>query len=563
MILYFADRAFNILGLAGDKIKRGYNIENDKSEISVENGIATLSFDIYYDDNSRSEVEQFTYTGNYILTYSNEDHESKCYTIIDTEQSTADQMINVYAEDVGLDLINDVVLPFNYETASYDNNVNHVETAPNDGWMIDSYGTYKQDSNFRATNLMLLPEILPEYYIFEGRKNVDERGVMCCAFYDSSKNYIPDSVHEYYIYDNSNSSMIPVPYNAKYVRVSFQKNFEEVWLMASSLRSYSIETYALTCIDNSGFEIGLNEFGDQTLIIQFDSSQTASERLHDIAEEFGAELSFSYAIDGLRITHKFLNIYKRRGSDNRVELRLGRDVKNIRVKRSVSELATAVIPIGKSVDNDGNQYEFTMTPDYTGNVNHALEGNSPYKGYTNSSGAFVADENYLCTDYVALPTSHAEYYSIRAMKPEGEARWYGEAFYDSNKNYIGGYQETRYVSIPISEYDVKVPENARYIRISFHKDFYDVRFAEKFSVDDEDYYIEGNAVCSRKAYAKWSRFLSSSGKRSGHITKQYEYECSSQKTLYDHAVEYLKTIEDASVEYEVDLYSLPDSGIHC
>ena len=442
MILYFADRGLNILGLAGDKIKRGYNIENDEKEISIGTGVATFSFDISYNDENRAEVEKLTYAGNYILTYSENEKTYECYTIIDTKQSTETKSINVYSEDIGLDLINDVCLPFNYETASHENNTDHAEegNAANKGYINES-GAFVSDNNYRATNHMGLPSTLPEAYLFEVSKSESGTKRYSVAFYTSNKTFIANSGKYYYISESDQVTRVDVPSNARYVRISFHKDCTSVYFMASSVKSYSISEYISRCISNSGFEIGLDEFGNIKFPIEFDETQTASERILDIADNFGAEISFSYNFNGLRITQKLLNIHKHRGGDNRVELRLGKDVRNIQINRSVAELATAILAVGNTFDADGNEKIFTLA-NYSGTL-------------------------------------------------------------------------------------------------------------------ENGYYIEGDKLCSYKAYSKWSRYLSTTGNRSGHIVKKYDYDCDSQKTLYDLALLDLKAIEDAAVTYEVDLYSLP------
>jgi len=439
MILYFADRGFNVLGLAGDKIKRGYNIVNDEEEIDVENGVATFSFDIFYSDETRSDIEKLVYVGNYVLR--KDGNEFKAYTIIDTDQSTENRTINVRAEDMGLDLINDIALPFNYETADYEKNVDYTQGSASNKGYINTNGAYVADNNYRATNHVSLGSSIPEAYLFRVTKTEVGTKRYSLAFYNSSKTFIPGSGKYFYLSDSEQISRVEVPAGAKYVRISFHVDCTSVYFAASSVKSYPITTYVENCVGNSGFEIGLNEIGDVRLPLEFDDTQTCSERLNEVVSSFGAELGFSFEFKNLVISKKMVNLYTHRGADNRVELRMGRDVKNIRISRSVADLATAIIAIGKTVDGNGDEALFTLDG-YSGTI-------------------------------------------------------------------------------------------------------------------ESGYYIEGNKLCSQKAYSKWSRYLSASGKRSGHIVKNFEYECGSQQTLYENALADLKAIEDASVTYEVELFTLP------
>lgn len=110
MIIYFANRNLEILGKASTGLPKGMTIVDDLKVEDVETGIATFEVTIVFDESTRRDAEEWTEVGNYILR-SNED-ESEFYTITDVEIDTKSQEINVYAEDAGLDLINEVVGPY-------------------------------------------------------------------------------------------------------------------------------------------------------------------------------------------------------------------------------------------------------------------------------------------------------------------------------------------------------------------------------------------------------------------------------------------------------------------
>lgn len=110
MIIYFANRNLEILGKASTGLPKGMTIVDDLKVEDVETGIATFEVTIGFDESTRLDAEEWTEVGNYILR-SNED-ESEFYTITDVEIDTKSQEINVYAEDAGLDLINEVVGPY-------------------------------------------------------------------------------------------------------------------------------------------------------------------------------------------------------------------------------------------------------------------------------------------------------------------------------------------------------------------------------------------------------------------------------------------------------------------
>lgn len=224
MIVYFADRYLNILGKASTDLPQGYRIINDVKTEDVDSGVSTFEFDLKYNEDTLSEARNMAYPGNYLMR--SYDDADEFYTIIDTEEDTSNNTIYVYAEDAGLDLLNDV------------------------------YGEYTADKAY------------------------------------------------------------PI--------------------------SYYVEKYS----KDSGFEIHINEIPNLTRTLSWDTDSTASERLLSIASSFGAEIGYSFEIEGLELKHRYINIYKQRGKDSGISLRLNREIDKIVLKRSIANLATGYKVLG-------------------------------------------------------------------------------------------------------------------------------------------------------------------------------------------------------------------------
>lgn len=107
MIVYFADRYMNILGQASTKLPQGLTITEDLKVDDVETGVSSFECVIPFDDSTRAELEKCCKVGNYILRSHN--NETEFYTIIESEKDTGEQEVEIYAEDAGLDLLNEVV----------------------------------------------------------------------------------------------------------------------------------------------------------------------------------------------------------------------------------------------------------------------------------------------------------------------------------------------------------------------------------------------------------------------------------------------------------------------
>lgn len=66
--------------------------------------------------------------------------------------------------------------------------------------------------------------------------------------------------------------------------------------------------------------------------LAWDDEATVTERLQDVAEQFGCELSFSFDIEGLDITGRYANIHPEAGEGIGAQLRANEDVSRICVQ---------------------------------------------------------------------------------------------------------------------------------------------------------------------------------------------------------------------------------------
>lgn len=157
MILYFADRQMNIIGHASTTLPGGRVIREDLKSEEVETGVATFSCFIGFTDKTRAEVEAMASAGNYLLR--SQDSENEFYTIIDSEIDTKNREVYIYAEDAGLDLINEIV--GEYEATE----------AHNAEWYVNKYIA---DSGFEI-GINEIPEDRSLKLSWEGESTVTER----------------------------------------------------------------------------------------------------------------------------------------------------------------------------------------------------------------------------------------------------------------------------------------------------------------------------------------------------------------------------------------------------
>ena len=237
MIIYLADRHMNIVATCSNNLPKGLKFQNDLKAEDVESGVATFSVDILYDEEDAVKTAQYCESGNYVLVY-DDNGENGFYTIIEAENDRKEHSINIYAEDGGLDLLNEVV----------------------------------------------------DAYTADGPHPI--------AFYIEKFSY------------------------------------------------------------DSGFEIGLNEVSDLNRTLSWTGQDTCTARILSVANSFDAEIGFSFTVKNMAITHKYINIYKKRGNENVAQLRLNTDIDNIIVKSSISDLITCLIPSGGTPE--GSEYPITL-----------------------------------------------------------------------------------------------------------------------------------------------------------------------------------------------------------
>ena len=110
-----------------------------------------------------------------------------------------------------------------------------------------------------------------------------------------------------------------------------------------------IREYVEIFIQDTGYEIGINEFSDDyVLTLAWESDSTITERLLDIAKTFEAEIYCSFDIENYWIRRRKINIVHERGKDIGVQLHEGVHLSKILVKRDMANVATALNAIGAS-----------------------------------------------------------------------------------------------------------------------------------------------------------------------------------------------------------------------
>lgn len=99
--------------------------------------------------------------------------------------------------------------------------------------------------------------------------------------------------------------------------------------------------------EKSDWVVGINEAKDKNLAFKFEGTTTKTKRLAMIAGRFGCEISYDVKLNGNAIDKKVINFYKKRGKETGYRLEFGRDLSDVKRTVSITDLCTAVRPVGK------------------------------------------------------------------------------------------------------------------------------------------------------------------------------------------------------------------------
>lgn len=286
MIIYFVNRNLEVLGLASTNLNSGYEIVDDELTESIDTGVASLTAIVAWSDDTRLQLEAWAGVGNYVLT--EHDNVQEVFTIITSETDTAEKAVSIYAEDAGLDLIN---------------------------------------------------EIAPEY---------------------------------------------------------------------TATTAHTIEWYIQHFLGDADFEIGTNEIPDATRKLAWTGTSTVTERIRSIATQFdNAEISYSFTVENLNITHKYINIWEKRGTDADQELRLNREINSFRVITSVEELYTGLVVTGATPAGSSKPITLKGYTYDDDDIYIDANGNLLSRDGADRWGRLSADGSYIMGTYSYDTTSKA------------------------------------------------------------------------------------------------------------------------------------------------------------
>ncbi|MED3182065.1 phage tail spike protein [Bacillus thuringiensis] len=140
--------------------------------------------------------------------------------------------------------------------------------------------------------------------------------------------------------------------DGKYVRTVFAENAAVDDLYnhicdGEELRAVSVRNAATKVLEGSGWQVGnVDDVGLEN--INLNEYPTALAALHLLRDTYGLELEFTVSFIGTKVRDRFVHLVKKRGNVTGKRFTYGKDLTGITREVDRSDLATAIIPIGKA-----------------------------------------------------------------------------------------------------------------------------------------------------------------------------------------------------------------------
>ncbi|MBG1272434.1 phage tail protein [Lactobacillus paracasei subsp. paracasei] len=154
-------------------------------------------------------------------------------------------------------------------------------------------------------------------------------------------------------------------------------------------KPYTIAEYILMFTNDSGWEIGVNEFPDNVRTLDWTEEATSLARIIAVAKDFDAVLSFGFEFVGTNLVKHVINIRHETAGDSLISFEMNKDINNIVTHLDTYDMETSIKAYGavpESTDGSTNQDPINLI------------------GYnwTDPTGQFVLDQYGFLHDTIAV-----------------------------------------------------------------------------------------------------------------------------------------------------------------
>lgn len=154
-------------------------------------------------------------------------------------------------------------------------------------------------------------------------------------------------------------------------------------------KPYTIAEYITRFTNDSGWEIGINEFPDNVRTLEWTDEATSLARIIDVANDFDAVLSFGFEFVGTNLVKRVIDIRHETAGDSLISFEMNKDINNIVTHLDTYDMETSIKAYGavpESTDGSTNQDPINLIG---------------YK-WTDPTGQFVLDQYGFLHDTIAV-----------------------------------------------------------------------------------------------------------------------------------------------------------------
>ncbi|WP_183406789.1 phage tail protein, partial [Lacticaseibacillus paracasei] len=154
-------------------------------------------------------------------------------------------------------------------------------------------------------------------------------------------------------------------------------------------KPYTIADYITRFTNDSGWEIGVNEFPKNVRTLEWTSEESSLARIIAVAKDFDAVLSFGFEFVGTNLVKHVINIRHETAGDSLISFEMNKDINNIVTHLDTYDMETSIKAYGavpESTDGSTNQDPINLI------------------GYnwTDPTGQFVLDQYGFLHDTIAV-----------------------------------------------------------------------------------------------------------------------------------------------------------------
>nr|DAG08724.1 MAG TPA: tail protein [Caudoviricetes sp.] len=154
-------------------------------------------------------------------------------------------------------------------------------------------------------------------------------------------------------------------------------------------KPYTIADYITRFTNDSGWEIGVNEFPKNVRTLEWTSEESSLARIIAVAKDFDAVLSFGFEFVGTNLVKHVINIRHETAGDSLISFEMNKDINNIVTHLDTYDMETSIKAYGavpESTDGSTNQDPINLIG---------------YK-WTDPTGQFVLDQYGFLHDTIAV-----------------------------------------------------------------------------------------------------------------------------------------------------------------